>query len=97
MGKVKVNTLSNSKMNKICKEAPNCDKCPLTRYSKDGRRILCYRRCRALYYMNKHYYEELFKQDLTKTDREYHEAIWEQEQLDQQKLESEEIELNADI
>ena len=93
MSKVKVCTLSNTKINQICKEAENCDKCPLSRKNEKGMKLMCYRRCRALYFLNKHYYEDLLSKDLKQSEREYHEAMWEQTKLDQLKLEQEEIEL----
>ena len=103
MSKVKVNTISNTKMNAICHKyySNNCEGCPLrrTKSEEDKRRggtsdwLMCYKRCRAFFLADKTYYDEIFKLDLTEKEREYQEYIWKQRQEEQTELEDNEIDL----
>ena len=90
-------------MNAICHKYyhENCEGCPLRRPKSEEEKkkggtsnyLMCYKRCRAFYLADMHYYEEIFKLDLTEKEREYHEYQWQYRQEDQMKLEQEEIEL----
>lgn len=103
MGKVKINTISNTKMNAICHNyySNNCENCPLRRPKSEGDKkkggtsdwLMCYKRCRAFYLADKTYYDEIFKLELDEKEKAYHEAQWEERIEQHMKLEENEVDL----
>lgn len=90
----KINELTNRQMNKICSKylESNCAGCPLKRYNEERHihYLYCFKQLRSLYYSNKIWYQENWK------DRPDLEDALDELRKEQIELEKTDVEINEE-